>query len=162
MKTAIDLGEYRMAICDILNSHITASLSTMNERSLHSNTIYYCYDDNIDIYFASDCSTEHSINIANNKNVALSVWDEPEQYGQGHRGLQIEGTCVAITGLALMRAWDLYIKRFPIFKMKIGDVKNIVDKIVNMRLYKISISRIQLTDVAQYGIEIKDIRNEQE
>lgn len=146
-------------IRDILDKHITASLSTINDATPHSNTIYYCYDNNFDIYFASDCSTEHSINIAKNNNVALSIWEEPKQYGLEHQGLQIEGICVPLTGLELVKAWDLYIKRFPIFKLKIGDVKNIVKKIVNMRLYKIKISRIQITDAKQYGNEIITIRN---
>ena len=160
MNNINNLERYKNVICNILDNNITASLSTINERGPHSNTIYFCYDDNINIYYASDCSTEHSINIANNKNVALSVWDNPKQYGQNHRGLQIEGTCIPVAGLALIRAWDLYIKRFPVFKLKVGNVKNIVDKVINMRLYKVSISRIQITDMEQYGTKIIDMTNE--
>ena len=158
----IKLEEYKMVVRDILNNHLTASLSTMNDMAPHSNTIYYCYDDNFDIYFASDYSTEHAINIDHNKKVAMSIWNEPKQYGLDHQGLQIEGICTSLSGFALIKAWDLYIKRFPIFKLKIGDVKNIVEKIVNMRLYKVSVSRIQITNTKRYCSEIITISNDKE
>lgn len=145
------------AIEDILKCNICASLSTISNDYCHSNTIYFCYDDSFNLYFASDCKTEHCVNISNNPNVALSIWNTPASYGIMHKGLQIKGKCRVLSNAELVKAWSLYIKRFPVFSSKIGNFENISKKILSMRIYKIEVSSVKLTDSEVFGNEIKEI-----
>lgn len=147
----------RNSIEGILKDNICAVLATVSEGGCHSNTIYYCYDDDLNIYFSSDCNTEHCRNIINNANISLSIYNSPLSYGAKHQGLQIEGVCQLISGVELMKGWKLYTKRFPIFKLKIGDITNISKKILTIRLYKIVPSRIKVTDSERYGNEIIEV-----
>ncbi len=151
-------NKIKNSIEHILKASICASLSTALSECCHSNTIYYCYDDSFNIYFASDCKTEHCVNISNNSNVAISIWENPISYGSLHRGLQMKGLChVLSSNTELIKAWALYIKRFPVFSSKIGSFENISKKILSMRLYKIEISSIKLTDSEVFENEIKEI-----
>lgn len=152
MKTNI-----KDCIRDILAQNITASLSTIYGDKCHTNTIYYSFDDDLNLFFASDSRTEHCANIANNPNVAVAIWEVPMTYGCKHKGIQIEGTCQMLSGLSLVKAWSLYIRRFPIFNTKIGGLENISNKIVSMRLYRINVIRIRVTDSELLGSEIGEL-----
>lgn len=139
-----------------LSSNICAALSTISLSGiLHSNTVYYCFDKNLNIYFASDCTTTHANNIQVNCNVAMCIWTSPESYGKDHVGVQIEGICNELSGFELVKAWGLYIKRFPVFQQKIGNFENLLNKLMNMRLYKIVPKQIQLTNANLYGPQIQ-------
>lgn len=137
-------------IIRILENHICGSLSTVNKSKAYCNTIYYCFDKDLCLYFASDYTTKHADNIMANPNVAVCVWDQPSSYGQ-NIGLQIEGECHLVSGINLFLAWSLYIKRFNIFQQKIGSFENLRDKIVGIRLYKIEPKSIKITNSSLFG-----------
>lgn len=144
-------------IREILTQNITASLSTIHGDKCHTNTIYYSFDDDLNLFFASDSCTEHCANIANNPNVAVAIWELPVSYGCKHKGVQIEGTCQMLTGLSLIKAWTLYIRRFPIFNTKIGGLENISNKVISMRLYKVNVQKIKVTDSDLLGNKTREL-----
>lgn len=138
-------------IIRILESHVCGSLSTVNESKAYCNTIYYCFDKDLCLYFASDYTTKHAEYIMANPNVAVCVWDQPTSYGEKHIGLQIEGECHLVSGTDIFHTWSLYIKRFNIFQQKIGSFENLRDKIVGIRLYKIVPQSIKITNSKLFG-----------
>lgn len=139
-------------ISRILDSHICGCLSTQGcNDGVYCNTVYYAFDSEYNLYFASDCNTKHSLNIAQNTNVAMCIWDEPQAYGKEHIGLQIVGHCNQISGKELFHAWILYTKRFNVFQQKIGSFENLRDKLSGIRLYKINPTIIKVTNTALLG-----------
>ncbi|MCM1168661.1 MAG: pyridoxamine 5'-phosphate oxidase family protein [Bacteroides sp.] len=147
-------------ILSILSANMCAALSTVSKSGqLHSNTIYYCYDKDLNLYFASDCGTLHAQNILHNCNVAICIWNNPISYGKEHIGIQIDGRCQEVGGRNLIRAWGGYMKRFPIFQEKTNP-EYLLKKIVNIRLFKVWPEQIQLTNSIIYGTQIKYYTNE--
>lgn len=138
-------------IIRILENHICGSLSTVNGTAAYCNTVYYCFDNDLCLYFASDYATKHAENIKDNPSVAVCVWNQPPSYGQDHIGLQIEGECQLVSGIDLFHAWSLYVKRFKIFQQKIGTFENLRDKIVGIRLYRIVPKTIKITNSSIFG-----------
>lgn len=138
-------------IARILEDHICGSLSSINGNEAYCNTIYYCFDGDFCLYFASDHTTKHSENILTNPSVAFCVWNQPPSYGQEHIGIQIVGDCQPIKGTELFHAWSLYIKRFKVFQNKIGSFENLRDRLVGIRLYKIVPKSIKVTNSILFG-----------
>ena len=146
-------------IIRILESNICGSLSTIdNNNRVYCNTVYYCFDNELNLYFASDYTTNHAEYLKNNPSVALCVWTQPPSYGLEHIGLQIMGECHLISGTELLRAWALYIKRFNVFQQKIGSFENLRDKLVSIRLYKVIPETIKVTNSVVLGNKAIDYK----
>lgn len=76
-------------------------------------TVFYSYDDDLHFYFLSRLHRRHSQEILKNKKVAMAIADRHFNLGDKVKGIQIEGTCQALSGEDAKHAFAHYKKRFP-------------------------------------------------
>lgn len=88
------------------------TLATVDDRGHpHAADIYAAVGPDLDLFFLSGPSTEHSRHIAANPWVALTGHD-PVQMWQQVRGVQLHGVCERATGVAERMGMDAYIEKF--------------------------------------------------
>src|SRR5258706_600002 len=64
------------SIFDILSTVELCSIATVgSEGEGHINTAFFCYTDDLHLYFVSDPSTKHCQNIARSPRIAVGVCD---------------------------------------------------------------------------------------
>lgn len=138
---------------EIMSNNIVATLCTSDGDCSHANNIYFAYNNDLEIVFVSDKDTKHAEYIEKNKNVSIVIYNEPESYGKNHQGIQIQGSCSQVTGLALVECWHLYTKRFPVYATIINNVEQIANKIVKSRLFIVKATSLKILDVPTFGKE---------
>lgn len=67
------------SIKDILGKNKLLTLSTIKNNQPHSNTAYYSFDKNFNLYIWSEKDTAHSRNILKNKKVAVNIFDSSQK-----------------------------------------------------------------------------------
>lgn len=76
-------------------------------------TVFYCYDNDLHLYFLSRLHRRHSQEILRNQKIAVAIADKHFNLGDKVKGIQIEGTCRALSEEDAKRAFTWYKKRFP-------------------------------------------------
>jgi nitroimidazol reductase NimA-like FMN-containing flavoprotein (pyridoxamine 5'-phosphate oxidase superfamily) len=79
----------------------------------HISTVFFCFSDDLDLYFLSDPGSTHGHNIARGPSAAIAVYDSHQIWGDAHRGLQMFGSCSLLSGAAEEEGRRLYARRFP-------------------------------------------------
>ena len=102
--------DHRVEIESFLSEHKAFCLSTISvENQVSSAPLYYVHDDFLKLYFCSDETAEHSVNLVLHKNVAASIYREGHTFSEIN-GLQMKGQCEVLTETSKVR--DLYINKF--------------------------------------------------
>jgi uncharacterized protein YhbP (UPF0306 family) len=81
--------------------------------NLHINTVFFCFSDDLELYFLSDPESTHAHNVARAPDAAIAVYDSRQIWGQAHRGLQMFGSCWLLSRAAEEEGRRLYARRFP-------------------------------------------------
>ena len=81
--------------------------------TLHINTAFFCFSEELELYFLSDPGATHARNISRKPEAAIAVYDSRQIWGEAHRGLQMFGTCALISGAVEEKGRILYARRFP-------------------------------------------------
>ncbi len=139
------------SIKNILNKNKLLTLSTSYNNQPHSNTAYYTFDKEFNIYIWSEKNTKHERNISKNNKVAVNIFDSSQKWGSLLQGIQAIGTATPIKNSELMRVGTLYIKRFPSSIKIIKKIKGFHDKIFKSRIYKIKLDKIKVFDEKTFG-----------
>src|SRR4051812_42116476 len=76
----------------IIKSTQLCSMATTNaDGTAHINTAFFCYDQNLNIYFVSDWHTKHCRNFVERPKTALTIFDSHQRWGTALRGMQFFG-----------------------------------------------------------------------
>lgn len=135
----------------ILNENHLLTLSTYSNKIPHSNTAFYTFDKNMNLYLWSEQGTAHTENIKKNKKVAVTVFDSKQKWGSLLRGIQAFGTAKTVSNKELIIAGILYIKRFPGSLKMVKHPKRFHDKIFESKIYKIQLDEIKVLDEKAFG-----------
>ena len=116
-------------------------------------SVYYSYDDRLNLYFLSSLKTLHAQQIANNPQVAISIADSHQSISDIKRGLQLFGNAHQITDTRKIKhaltMWKEALKiNNPIFTYE-----NMIKKVINGRMYKIVPKKIKLFDQQLFPVE---------
>ncbi len=139
------------SIKNILNKNKLLTLSTSYNKQPYSNTAYYTFDKNFNLYIWSEKNTNHEKNISKNNKVSVNIFDSSQPWGTLLQGIQATGTATPIKNGELIKIGTLYVKRFPASIKLIKEVKGFHNKIFESRLYRIKLNRIKIFDEKTLG-----------
>lgn len=102
------------SIFEIINSNNLLSMASINNNKSWINTAFYCFNNFLEIFFLTEIESQHSLNVAENDSVAVSIFDTNQNWGPGKlKGLQVFGICKKAHGIQLLEGIRLYVKRYP-------------------------------------------------
>lgn len=112
-------------------------------------TVYYTFDEDLNIYFLSAPRTLHVKQILKNPQVAVSVADSGQDINKPKRGLQLSGTAEQISGIEKVKY------ALQLWKTNLGVVDpSLTYKAAVGSMFKIIPKKIKLFD--QELFKIKD------
>ena len=104
-------------------------------------TVYYTFDNDLNLYFLSDPATLHCKQIGENNKVAVAIAESPQDINKPKRGLQVSGVAEQLTTVEkvtqALKLWKQY--------LHVRDPK-LTYKAVKKSMYKITPKRIKLFD----------------
>lgn len=119
----------REEIESFLSEHKAFCLSTISKGSeVSSAPLYYVHHDSLNLYFCSDETSEHSVNLSLHKNVAASIYREGHTFSEIN-GLQMKGQCEVLTKDSEIR--DLYIDKFN----ELSESETMLKRFKSLKMY---------------------------
>ena len=139
------------SINNILRRNYLLTLSTSWKGKPHSNTAFYVFDKDMNLYIWSEENTIHSENMRKNRKVAINIFDSRQKWGSLLQGLQARGTANIVNNKGLLKAGILYIKRFPRSLKIAKNPRGFHSKLFESRIYKIKLEEIKIFDEKTFG-----------
>jgi len=116
-------------------------------------TVYYAFDDNLDLYFLSDPETLHCKQLARNSCVAVAIVDSRQSINEPKRGLQISGVAEEVSDMKKIKySLAMWKNNLGISDSEIS-YENMIKKIFKGRMYRIIPKRIKLFDQELFDVE---------
>ena len=148
-----NLSEARFshAVFGILKENVLCSIATVTPvNRAYINTAYFCFSDDLELYFLSHPRSMHCRNLTLNPSAGVTIFSSSQTWTNPGRGLQVFGTCHKTRGKDAFKAVELYGKRFPAYKrwkttLPTGDVGE------NYHLYRVLTSSVKLHDEKMFG-----------
>jgi len=102
------------SVLAIIKETFLCSMATVDPNGgSHINTAFFCFDENLDLYFVSDWRTKHCKNFSKRPTVAMTIFNSHQKWGQSLRGIQLFGECFATDAEEARKAEGIYGARFP-------------------------------------------------
>lgn len=111
-------------------------------------SVYYTFDQNLNLYFLSDPSTLHARHILKNPKVAVAIADSHQDINKIKRGLQLFGIAKQISGIAKIKHVLMLWKT----NLRVVDPK-LTYKVVIGNMFKVTPERIKLFDQQLFKVE---------
>ena len=144
----------RRSLFRILRENTLCSTATLTTRNRpHINIAYFCYSDELVLYFLSHPDSLHCRNLSTNPYMAITVFVSSQQWTRPGRGLQLFGTCREATGLQARKAAELYAKRFPAHAQLRACLKP-TDTASEYRFYRFVAKSVKILDEGELGDEV--------
>ncbi len=138
----------RGSVGRILSSNALCSMATRGaESAVHINTAFFCFSDDLALYFLSEPASVHCRNVSRSPGTAIAVFDSHHRWGAAHEGLQLFGECRPATGAAEREARDLYSIRFPSYP-------ELQARLSHLRFYGFTPATIKILDESEFGEEV--------
>ncbi|MBI4089175.1 MAG: pyridoxamine 5'-phosphate oxidase family protein [Candidatus Levybacteria bacterium] len=104
-------------------------------------TVYYTFDQDLNLYFLSSPDTLHVKQILQNPKVAIVIADSNQDINKSKSGLQLSGIAQQISGLSKIKY------ALKLWKTNLGVVNpKLTDQAVKGSMFKITPKRIKLFD----------------
>ena len=142
----------RQQALDFLKNHKLMSVASFGDFPWIA-SVYYTFDNDLNVYFLSSPTTLHCKQIEINNKVAISIADSDQDIGALKRGLQISGIAERISDTKKV------IHALKIWKQSLGvkdpelTYENMIKQVINGRMYKIIPKRIKLFDQKLFPVE---------
>jgi len=142
------------SVASILEATKLCSMATSNGTVPYINTAYFAYTNDLKIYFLSQPTLQHSLNLANNPAISLTVFDSSQPFASHLQGLQIFGECILTARQIERFAFDLYTKRFPKLLGKVPSFEDYERGVIKSRFYEINTHSIKIFDEPRFGKDV--------
>lgn len=87
----------RNRILRLLQENTLCSLATVRRNNhAHISPVYFCYSEDLELYFLSDPRSLHCQNLLTNASMAVTIFDSSQKWGLADRGMQFFGMCSAV------------------------------------------------------------------
>ncbi len=112
-------------MADFLGEHTTLVLATSGDSGTAAAALFYAEDTGFNLYFLSEPTSEHIVNVSACPEVALVITADCQEWQQ-LRGLQIKGECRRLEGEERARAEAVYLRKFlficenPMLRKRVG------------------------------------------
>ena len=128
--------DVRSLITDYLKGTQQMQLSTCLDNQPWTCTVYYAYDENLDLYWLSRPERRHSREIEANPNVSGTIVKQ-HTYGEKVRGIQFVGKAKKLTGIEAVHGMKVYSGRYSTPRERVNNIlagangeKHVVYKII--------------------------------
>ncbi|OQY90030.1 MAG: hypothetical protein B6D41_10040 [Chloroflexi bacterium UTCFX4] len=130
-----------------LRAHNVMTLATHGPEGLWAAAVFYVHE-NFDLYFLSSPSTRHSLNLAANPRVAVTIQEDYDDW-RAIKGIQLEGNVTRLEGLEQARAILLYGKKFSIVGNIARAPAEIARAFSRVAWYRVTPTRVYFVDNSQ-------------
>lgn len=141
----------RQSVLRVLEDNVLFSIATVTgDGRAHVNTAYFCYSDDLELYFLSDPGSLHCRNLATNSSMAVAVFSSAQKWVDPGRGVQLFGTCSQARGRRAGKAEELYEARFPAhasWKASLSEA----DLARAYRFYRFVTTKLKILDERNFG-----------
>ena len=140
-------------ILDFLKQHQLMTIATQGPEHPWIASVYYSFDNDLNLYFLSNPKTLHCTHIHHNHQVAVSIADSHQKASDLKKGLQIYGHAKQITQAKLIQHAIRHWKQALNFKDPHLTYENMINKTISGRMYIVTPQKIkffnqELFDVA--------------
>ena len=141
----------RRSVLRILRENVLCSMATITaDNRAHINTAYFCYSDDLELYFLLHPNSRHCRNLTTNPSMAITIFSSLQQWHGPDRGLQLFGTCGVASAARARNAESLYGKRFAEYatwkkNLRSGDAAR------SYRFYHFVVRSLKLLDEKTFG-----------
>jgi len=114
--------------------------------------VYFCYSENLELYFLSYRSSTHVRNLNKNASMAVTIFGTSQKWGRPNRGMHLYGTCRETKGGQVKKAEDLYGTRFRPYRRWMESFER-KDKrrALQLRFYRFVPNQIKILDENEFG-----------
>ncbi len=106
--------DWKKYVIDCFKSTNFCTLATWEKNKVWANPVYFAWDSNINFYFISPPKSRHMLNIRQNPNVALTVYNTQQDPGSDVWGAYVEGEATIVPDIEVESAYHAYYeRRFP-------------------------------------------------
>lgn len=139
-------------ILDFLKLHKLMFIATQGEHPWIA-SVFYTFDNDLNLYFLSSPETLHSKHIVKNKEVAVAIADSNQQINDLKKGVQIYGHVKQISDLHKMKhAIDLWKKSLGYIGSEIS-YENMINKVIKGRMYQVQPRKIKFFNQELFDVE---------
>ncbi|GAA4868356.1 pyridoxamine 5'-phosphate oxidase family protein [Kitasatospora terrestris] len=136
----------------ILSESMVLTLATAGpERGPHANLAFFAYDTDLVLYFVSERSTRHSLNLAEEARAAATVFLPPPVFGEQLRGIQLTGGAGEAWGRQAEAALEAYRSRYPGFAQDPEVRGQFLAGGGAAALYRFQVEELTAVDEPQFG-----------
>ncbi len=137
-------------VAALLSDCNAMSLATCDDNIPWAASVFFVADDAFNLYFVSGQSSRHSLNVATNPSVAVTINKDQSDWFS-IRGLQIEGRVSISPAQERERVLALYLDKFPDLSRLRDNPSNeqeklIVDRLLASDFYRVAPRNIRLID----------------
>ncbi len=129
------------------------TLTTTGPTGLWSCSVYYVVDDDFNLFFVSESTTTHIQNTRRNSQVAVNIADSSQKVTAKKIGLQIQGKVNEESNRSKLKTIVSMWNRVNPGLADVVNLKNIIHKVINSKVYRIRPTLIKLFNEALYGSE---------
>ncbi len=137
---------------EYLKNNRLMTLATSDDKPWVS-TVYYVCDKDLNLFFITSPETDHGKMIKKNNNVACNIVDSTQAVVDKKVGMQIQGHTEMVTALNAVKKMLLVWHNANPGKEKILSLKNMMNKVVDARVYKIIPTKIRFFNEELYKDE---------
>ncbi|MFF3517399.1 pyridoxamine 5'-phosphate oxidase family protein [Streptomyces sp. NPDC002573] len=143
----------RASLEELLADNTLFSLATTGPGGAHINTAFFAHDGELNLYFVSERSTQHSRNTASDPRAAATVTRQPPEYGEHLQGVQLSGVVheARDTETGASAALACYQGRFPTFAQDTATQQRFLTGEGSLALYGFRVESLTLLDEPRFG-----------
>ena len=133
---------------EMLKEHHTLTISTRDNASVWSATVFYVSDSNLNLYFLSSEKSRHIQHINMNPEVSATVYKDQKDW-EKLKGIQISGTVESVKGLEREHTIDQYLEKYEYLNRVINhplneDEEKIGSRFKSILFFKLKPSLIRI------------------
>jgi uncharacterized protein YhbP (UPF0306 family) len=146
------------AVSRILDDNTLCSMATRSEAGvIDINAVFYSFSAGLDLYFLSNPASAHCRNLAHVPQMAVTIFDSHQEWGQPHAGLQLYGTGGPAPVAHAEGARASYAARFPRyfdFVVRAGEAPGAPTGLASLQFYRFMPARVKILDEQEFGEEV--------
>jgi uncharacterized protein YhbP (UPF0306 family) len=146
------------SVTRILNHNTLCSMATRSEAgSVDINVAFFSLGADLTLYFLSNPNAAHCRNLTHVPQMAMTVFDSHQQWGESHAGLQLFGAGATVLADHLEQARTSYAARFAGYfdlVIRAAEASAPPTGPAALRLYAFAPTRAKILDELEFGDEI--------
>jgi Uncharacterized protein conserved in bacteria len=119
----LSIEDVQKNVIQMLREHHTVTISTRDETSVWSATVFYVSDQDMNLFFLSSEKSKHINHIHQNNEVSATIYKDQSDW-EKIKGIQLSGVVDELEGFAREKAIDQYLEKYKFLKQVINEPTN--------------------------------------